>query len=65
MEDQEKISLTGKKVFTIKTGNQAYMTWQDRLAEMDRLRRMVYTDMLGIGSPIKKDGAAEADPKNN
>ncbi len=61
MEDQFKISLTGKKLPKI-DGSKA-KTWQERLAEAERIRKMVYADMLGIG----KNETEEINtlPKNN
>jgi heme oxygenase len=53
MGTHDKISLTGKKVPMVDTKklDNVYrsMTWQERIAEMGRMRKMVMNDMLGLG----------------
>ncbi len=69
MGNQDKISLTGKKVPMLdaqKPGNiYRSMTWQERIAEMGRMRKMVMNDMLGLGWGKENEDGTEAPEQNN
>ncbi|MBL7717913.1 MAG: hypothetical protein JNL72_03685 [Flavipsychrobacter sp.] len=65
MQDQEQISLTGKKGFKVNPNAEGYKTWADRLAEMDQLRRQLYTDMFGLPAKSEKTGEADTSHQNN
>jgi hypothetical protein len=65
MEEQDQISLTGKRGFKLDPEGKGYKTWADRLAEMDRIRKRIYSDMFGLPLEKKRTGDAQADPKNN
>ena len=68
MSNHDKISLTGKKepmVDTSKLDNvYRSMTWQERIAEMGRMRKMVMNDMLGLGRGKEKE-EPETPEQNN
>lgn len=68
MSNHDKISLTGKKepmVDTSKLDNvYRSMTWQERIAEMGRMRKMVMNDMLGLGRSKEKE-EPETPEQNN
>ncbi len=62
MEGENKISVTGKKVSKVEADDMDIMfwankTWQERLAETERLRRIIWTHILGVyPSKIEKVG---------
>ena len=73
MGNGNKISVVGKKVSKNEADDLdilywANSTWQERLAETERLRRMIWTHLLGyyptkiekVGRVIKKNKAEEA-----
>ena len=68
MSNPDKISLTGKKVPMVDTSklDNVYrsMTWQERIAEMGRMRKMVMNDMLGLGRSKEKE-EPETPEQNN
>ena len=68
MSNHDKISLTGKKVPMVDTSklDNVYrsMTWQERIAEMGRMRKMVMNDMLGLGRSKEKE-EPETPEQNN
>lgn len=63
MEKNNKIVITGKKVSKKEADDidiifWANKTWQERLEETERLRRIIWTHILGIyPSKIQKTGA--------
>ena len=68
MSNHDKISLTGKKL-PMMAGDKldkVYrpMTWQERIAEMGRMRKMVMNDMLGLGRSKEKE-EPETPEQNN